>query len=198
MSFYPTAIRKRLRTNRRDDDPGCDLSTANTSGTSANFDCGSFVSFDLSIDPVSKTIVTSRFRTNGCGFMVAAAGVLAEIIVDKYLTDLHGLDRDVLESEIARHLGAFPLARVSCGAACIEAMRAAFAVYRKSQIGEYSGEKALICTCFGIAEETVEDLILNKRVNSIEDVGEICNAGRGCGSCRMLIQEMLDTAGEFV
>jgi len=27
---------------------------------------------------------------------------------------------------------------------------------------------------------------------SVEAVGDVCNAGMGCGSCRMLIEEMID------
>ena len=29
-------------------------------------------------------------------------------------------------------------------------------------------------------------------MQSVEEVGEICNAGTGCGSCQMLIAELLE------
>jgi NifU-like protein len=193
MSFYPAAIEKRFRGPGR----AHDLSDANASGRSANFDCGSFIAFDLSIDPVSKTIMHARFKTNGCGYMVAAADILSDALVGKHLTELHGLDRDELGNEVTGELGVLPPERVNCGAACIDALREAFADYRKRQIGEFSGEKALICTCFGISEETIENLIRKRPIRSIDEVGEICNAGRGCGSCRMLIQEMLDAGVEI-
>jgi NifU-like protein len=142
-------------------------------------------------------IMSARFKTNGCGYMVAAADVFVETLVGKCLTELHGLNRDELYNEVTRGLGELAPDRVNCGSACINALREAFADYRKRQIGEFSGEKALICTCFGISEETIENLIRKRSILSIEELGEICNAGRGCGSCRMLIQEMLDAGVEI-
>ena len=135
--------------------------------------------------------------------MIAAADVLAEIVTGKQLAELHGLDRNELRAKLRDELGAFPADRLHCEDACIEALRSAFADYRASQIEEFQGEKALICTCFGVSEETVESLLSEPGtatgfsvlpIKTIEDVTRACNAGGGCGSCRMLIQEIIDNS----
>jgi NifU-like protein len=89
-------------------------------------------------------------------------------------------------------LGEFPAGRGHCPEIGLEALRAALADYRKFRIEEFSGEKALICTCFGVSEEKIEGVISELGLETVEEVGDACNAGSGCGSCRMLIQEMLD------
>ncbi|RMG02109.1 MAG: (2Fe-2S)-binding protein [Acidobacteria bacterium] len=73
-----------------------------------------------------------------------------------------------------------------------DALKSAFAELRRKQIQEFSGEKALICTCFGVSEETIESVVKEMAAETIEQVIEACRAGSGCGSCRPLIQEIID------
>jgi NifU-like protein len=82
--------------------------------------------------------------------------------------------------------------RRQCADIAIEALHAAFAHLRSRRIEEFTGEKALICTCFGVSEETIETNIRVRHLKTVDDVADACNAGSGCGSCRMLIDEMLD------
>ena len=124
--------------------------------------------------------------------MLAAADVLAGAVTGKHLADLHGLKKDELLAKIDDELGLFPADRLHCEETCIEAFRVAFADYRARQIEEFQGEKALICTCFGVEEETIESLVAKDSIKSVDEVTRITSAGGGCGSCRMLIQEIID------
>jgi NAD(P)H-nitrite reductase large subunit len=69
---------------------------------------------------------------------------------------------------------------------------------RRSLISEepgsrsFRGEKALVCTCFGVTEETIDEALQISAVQTVEDVTSLCRAGGGCGACTMMIQEMLD------
>jgi NAD(P)H-nitrite reductase large subunit len=47
-----------------------------------------------------------------------------------------------------------------------------------------------------VTETTIERLINERSLQTVEEVTRACNAGGGCGSCRPIIQEMLDFAGE--
>ncbi len=194
MPFYPPAVQKRF------DSPqyAGTVDSANGAGTSASFQCGSFVSFSLQIGTDSKTVYDAGFRSNGCGYMIAAADVLAERIKGRQLSDLHGLNDDDLNSEIYNVLSCFPNDRRQCVGVCIEALRQAFADFRVRQIEEFPGEKALVCTCFGVTEETIETHIRERLIKTVDEVSRICNAGSGCGSCRMLIQEMIDMQSEEI
>ncbi|MEP7076705.1 MAG: iron-sulfur cluster assembly scaffold protein [Acidobacteriota bacterium] len=188
MSFYGQAVNDLFRsakhTGRARD--------ANGVGTAATFVCGSFVRFSIRVDPETQVIAEARYQTNGCGYMAAAAEVIAAEIEGQVVSGLHSLDQNWLDSIVDSKLGVFESSRRHCKEACFEGLQSAFAEHRAWLIDEFSGEKPLICTCFGVTEETIDVVIGQKKARSVEQVASICRAGSGCGSCRMMIQEMID------
>jgi len=194
MSFYPAPIQQRL--NQPQNSGQVDSSSA--CGRSASFLCGCSVGFSVRLAGDGKTIEAAAFRSNGCGYMIAAANVLAETISGKQLSELHSLDQDELFEIIENELIPFPTERRQCADVCIEALRATFADLRNKRRQEFAGEKALVCTCFGVLEETIAAHISDMSLTTTEEVTAICHAGGGCGSCRMLIQEMLDQRDQLI
>ncbi len=190
MSFYPKKISERFHAPQN---IGL-CSDANAVGTSATFVCGMFLRFSLLIDPRTKEICEAKFKTNGCGYLIAAADVLAEQIVGERLNIVHRLDSEILRTKIEEKLEEFPENRRHCLDLTLKTLQNAFTDFRSRQIEEFAGEKALICTCFGVSEETIETLIRQKSLETVEEVTDVCRAGGGCGSCQPLIQELLDTA----
>jgi NifU-like protein len=164
---------------------------AGAAGKEVNFTCGSFVRYSLVLD--DGVVTSATFSSNGCGYMLAAADVLAAFMTGRHLKELHGLMIESLQEQVVSQIGAIPAGRIECIGACISALRAAFADLRMRQVEEFRGEKALLCTCFGVTEETVDMLLRDIAVDTVRDVTRICRAGGGCcGSCTMMIQEMLD------
>lgn len=167
-------------------------SNGNAVGSDANFSCGSFVRFRLLIDKDDLEVANVSFSSNGCGYMLASAEILSNAVSGRKLSELHGLDSATLSGSTASRLGDIGPGRSECIQVVSNALRNAFADFRSRQIEEFRGEKALICTCFGITEESIENAIRAGGLRTVEDVSSLTNAGSGCGSCRMLIQEMLD------
>ena len=185
VKFYPAKISEHFINPRN----AGRAKLTNAVGTNATFVCGSALRFTLRIE--GQKIVEAKFQTNGCGFMIAAADVLAEIIASKSLTELHGLED--FDEQLERELGAFPENRQHCFQLVIETLQAAFNDFRAAKLEEWLGEKALICTCFGVSEETIEKVIAENHCETVAEVSRKCNAGSGCGSCQPLIQEVIDT-----
>ncbi|MFN6964238.1 MAG: (2Fe-2S)-binding protein [Pyrinomonadaceae bacterium] len=165
---------------------------ANGVGTAASFDCGSFVRVGLRIDPASKRIEEACFRSNGCGIMVAAAELVCEAVEGRSLTDLRGRAGDEVRGRLTAGGRDVPARRLPCIDACIEALDAAFADFRAFVIEEFVGERPLVCTCFAVGEDEIVRAVETRRLTSVEQVGEALGAGRGCGSCRMLIEEIIE------
>jgi len=178
MPVYPDQIASLIRTPRF----ACRVAVPNAIGTEAKLDCGCFVRVEMDISEGGR-IEEVAFQTNGCGYMVAAAESMANSINGRSLTELSGL----LEVDLNVSFD-----RSECTPSVLRAFKRAFAVHRTKQIEEFRGEKALICTCFGTTEESVEEFVVNMEPNSVEDVTFSIRAGGGCGSCRMLIQEIID------
>ena len=188
MSFYPESVETiiaNLKPRGRVTDP-------NTEFTASDFTCGAFVRISLKIDPVRKVILKVDFRSNSCGYGLAAAAILTRELAGKHLSELGGLKHaslvELLKSN-SLHSGA---RRSHCEDTAIEAVRGAFALCRDRQLSSFNGDDPLICTCFGVSESTIEKAIEMHGLRSVDAVSDVCRAGLGCGSCRMLIQEIID------
>lgn len=190
MSFYPKRISERFRAAQN----AGEAVNTNAVGTNATFVCGAVLRFTLQIDSATKTILDAKFKTSGCGYLIASAEWLAEKIVGGKLTEIHHFDKQVLEEELENEFGKFAESRTHCRDLALETLRSAFADFRLAQIEEWTGEKALICTCFGVSEETIENLVKSNSLESVEEVTDACKAGGGCGSCQPLIQDIIDIA----
>ena len=188
MSIYPPKIGELCNSSHRDENH---FDTSVT-GRSAAFECGTVTEIHLQIEPESKLIESISYSTNGCGFMVAAAEVLAARFQSTTLRELQGANKigDTLHEEFSD----LPGNRVHCISVVLDAFRNALSEYRTKCVEEFRGEKALICTCFGIDEERILSIIAKEDVKDVADITQASNAGRGCGSCRMLIQELIDSA----
>ncbi|MDM7922049.1 MAG: (2Fe-2S)-binding protein, partial [Pyrinomonadaceae bacterium] len=136
------------------------------------------------------TIREAKFRSDGCGYMIAAAEAVADGVAGIRLTELHGVDGSLVFAAT----GEIPESRRHCAATAMDALRQALAKYRQKQIEEFRGEKALVCTCFGITEDDLTAVIERERPEGLEELARFTNAGSGCGSCRMLLQEMIDSS----
>jgi NifU-like protein len=189
MRFYPSVISEKFHAPKH----AGKSAGANATGANATFVCGAVLRFSLRINRQSKKIEQAKFKTSGCGYLIAAADTLAEKINGKHLNESHNFGKRHLETEIESELGAFPEPRKHCLNLATETLQAALADFRALLIEEFTGEKALICTCFGVSEETIENLVFEKSLATVEEVTAVCNAGGGCGSCQPLIQEIIDS-----
>jgi bacterioferritin-associated ferredoxin len=51
-----------------------------------------------------------------------------------------------------------------------------------------------VCLCHVTTDSEIRNAI-ESGASTVEEVGESCGAGTGCGGCRSLIHEMLEAAG---
>lgn len=187
MAVYPDAIAESLDRLRHAGEPAGE----SASGRAVNFDCGGFVEIFVEISEDRGVVSAARFRSNGCGFMVAAAEAICSALNGAGLAGLHGLEG--IGEVLAKKFGPPPSNRAGCFEAVIEAVKGAFREHRNQAVAEFAGERALLCTCFGISEDTIVQFIAAESPSTVQDVSDACRAGSGCGSCRMIIQELIDT-----
>lgn len=187
MSIYPEKIAEKLRGKRA----GGPLK-GGVCGRSASFVCGCFADASIYVELGSQVVENIRFATNGCGFMAASCSVLESSLSGRVLVDLNGLSDADLTVEIESELGAFPADREQCAAVAVEALKVAFAKLRQTRASEFAGDSPLICTCFGVSEDDLTAAINETQAAEFDDLRQTTRAGRGCGACRMLIDELLE------
>ena len=188
MATYPEKVNELISDLRH----CCKSFDGRVGSVSSSLICGSFVRFELKIDNQNQTVELANFQTNGCGYAIGSAEILCRQVTGKKLADLGGLDRSELMENVLTQLEAVSPDRNHCLVMPFEAVEGAFAEYRSSRLLTFNGDEALICTCFGVTETEIEKVIATKDLTTVDEVSAVSRAGSGCGSCRMLIQEILD------
>ncbi len=166
-----------------------EAATPNFTGRSASFDCGAVARVSLHIDE-AQHIVDAKFKVAGCTVLVAALSGLTERVKNKTTAEAAVLAEDLETME--RELGPEAADRGDCVLLASEALLDAIRAYSDSARDHWEGDDALICTCFGVSERTIENEIQTKNLGSIAEVTRACNAGAGCRSCYSLIEDILE------
>jgi NifU-like protein len=190
MAFYPDAVNE-LFLNPFN--AGV-VEKTTARGRVASFACGAALLLTIRVETPSYLIADAKFQATGCGYLVAAASVLTEIIQGLKLAEAEAVAgaQDLCETALANHFGGVPENRQHCLALCREALQDAIQNYRQAALIEWTGGESVLCVCFSVTEETIRQTIEAGALQTVAEVTQTCNAGAGCGSCRSLIQDMLD------
>ena len=184
MPYYPARVSEHFINPRNVGD----VNAPDAVGEAGSLVCGAVVRISLGIDGELQRIREARFRATGCGFLIASASALTETITDLAISRAACLP----ESAVTDWFDGMPEDRAHCAALCRNALHAALANYHRSTLDEWTGDEALICTCFGVSETSIEQAIHAGGLRSVDRVTSTNGAGGGCGSCRPLIEDILD------
>ncbi|HEY0730339.1 MAG TPA: iron-sulfur cluster assembly scaffold protein, partial [Pyrinomonadaceae bacterium] len=154
-------------------------------GRAASLICGAHVRFSIQVDE-NQRVSQARFKAAGCSVLVASTSMLTERVVNVPTAEaaIIGQDRGAL----AECFSEVESGREHCPKLACDALLAAIREYSDAARDDWSGDEALICTCFFVSERTIEREITSRGLTSVAEVTRACNAGGGCGSCHQLIQ----------
>lgn len=184
MSFYPRLIQQHFDAPRN----AGELPDADAIGDVGSLRCGALMRIALKIHAETATIIEARFKTLGCGYLVACASVLTETVKGLPLSRAALLN----EAAITDWFNGLPQDKAHCAVLARETLHAALADYHNARQEEWTGDEALVCTCFGVSEKSIESAINKSALRTISQVTKACNAGGGCRSCHPLIEDILD------
>jgi NifU-like protein len=184
MSYYPDRTNKHFLNPRN---VGV-VVDADAAGEAGSLTCGAILSLTLKIDADGQQITDAKFKAVGCGFLIASASVLTETIKALAISKAATLG----DNAVTDWFEELPSDRTHCAALCREALHAALANCHNTARGEWAGDEALICTCFGVSEKTIEHVIETRALHTVKEVTRACHAGGGCQSCHPLIVDILE------
>ena len=133
----------------------------------------------------AHAILEARFKAAGCDVLVAAASMLTERVTGITTAEAATIEKETLVGSVPNH--------EHCPGLACDALLAAIRDYSNAARDDWSGDEALICTCFFVSERTIEREIQTHGLTTVAEVTRATNAGAGCGSCHQLIQEILAT-----
>ena len=158
-------------------------------GRSASLACGAVARVSLHVDE-TQHIVDAKFKVAGCTVLVSALSVLTEKVKSRSTAEAAALAEDL--DTIERGFNGVAAERGDCVLLASEALLEAIRAYSDSARDHWEGEDALICTCFGVSERTIESQVRAMKLTTISAVTQACNAGAGCRSCYPLIEDILE------
>jgi NifU-like protein len=166
-----------------------DVANVTARGQTGSVECGSVLRITLRIE--NQKITQAKFKVAGCSLLVAACSLLTERVKGKTPADAAVYAR-AFPGSVKAEFGISP-DREHCALLASECLLSAIQNYSDSVRSEWAGEDVLICSCFGVSEQTIESEIQSRELTSISDVTDACSAGGGCRSCYPLIQDILDS-----
>ena len=170
------------------------LAGAKSIGADSNPECGCSVRLGLDVERVTGAIINAGFECIGCDLMKAAAELVCRELMTCSTNSLTFIARSGMLDGVFAELNQELPCKDGCRRALSRALDAALADHRMRCIEESVRSTPLICSCFGVEERAIIELI-SEGCESFEDISARCNAGSGCGSCIMVIDEILDSFG---
>lgn len=164
-------------------------------GRAASLTCGAHVRFSVQVDE-NQRVAQARFKAVGCSVLVASSSLLTERVVNVPTAEAAIIGQNwgaLIESQFPE----LEPAREHCPKLACDALLAAIREYSDAARDDWTGDEALICTCFFVSEGAIEREIAAGGLQTVAEVTRACNAGGGCGSCHQLIQEILDTQNDL-
>lgn len=147
-------------------------------GETGSLACGDMLKLTLAVDCDGR-IRDAKFQTFGCASAIASSSALTEIIRGMTLDEA----QEVTNRDIADYLGGLPEAKMHCSVMGREALQAAIANCRTGETVVKELEGRVVCTCFGITEPEIEEVVRESNLTTVEEVTNYCKAGGGCGTC---------------
>ena len=113
MAFYPEAVNE-LFLNPLN--VGVVAQTA-ARGQAASFACGAALRVTLRIETPAYRVADAKFQATGCGYLIAAASILTEIIKGLKLAEAEVVAGapDLWDAAIGEHLGGLPASPFQAG-----------------------------------------------------------------------------------
>jgi NifU-like protein len=190
MDRYPESIVSRLASLPH---AGQGVDSENSNGVSVDFQCGTSISVSMAIDETTKVIEKISYKSSACGFSLAFAEYVAVFLEGRSLTDLKGDWPSECLTGFSVEVGPMQSGRMPCLVMVTDAFALALKDFRSRSLSSFEGESPLVCSCFGISEDVLEKLLTSGKASTVSDLTEMTNAGGGCGSCLMILRDMVES-----
>ena len=146
--------------------------------------CGDAVRLYWAVDPDTDKILSSKFKSFGCGTAIASSDTMAELCKDKTVDEavkITNIDVEMAMRDDA-DTPAVPPQKMHCSVMAYDVIKKAAAQYKGVDMESFE-EEVIVCECARITLSTLQEVIRLNDLTTVEQITDYTKAGAFCKSC---------------
>ncbi len=146
--------------------------------------CGDAVRLYWAVDPETDKILSSKFKSFGCGTAIASSDTMAELCKDKTVDEavkITNIDVELAMRDDA-DTPAVPPQKMHCSVMAYDVIKKAAAQYKGVDMDSFE-EEVIVCECARVTLSTLQEVIRLNDLTTVEEITDYTKAGAFCKSC---------------
>ena len=146
--------------------------------------CGDAVRLYWAVEPETDKILSSKFKSFGCGTAIASSDTMAELCKGKTVDEAVKITNIDVEKAMRDDADtpAVPPQKMHCSVMAYDVIKKAAAQYKGVDI-ESLEEEVIVCECARVTLSTLQEVIRLNDLTTVEQITDYTKAGAFCKSC---------------
>jgi len=146
--------------------------------------CGDAVRLYWAVDTDTDKILSSKFKSFGCGTAIASSDTMAELCKDKTVDEAVKITNIDVELAMRDDIDtpAVPPQKMHCSVMAYDVIKKAAALYKGVDMESFE-EEVIVCECARVTLSTLQEVIRLNDLTTVEQVTDYTKAGAFCKSC---------------
>ena len=146
--------------------------------------CGDAVRLYWAVDPETDKILSSKFKSFGCGTAIASSDTMAELCKGKTVDEAVKITNIDVEKAMRDEpdTPAVPPQKMHCSVMAYDVIKKAAAQYKGVDIESFE-EEVIVCECARVTLSTLQEVIRLNDLKTVEEITDYTKAGAFCKSC---------------
>jgi NifU-like protein len=146
--------------------------------------CGDAVRLYWAVEPETDKILSSKFKSFGCGTAIASSDTMAELCKGKTVDEavkITNIDVEMAMRDEA-DTPAVPPQKMHCSVMAYDVIKKAAAQYKGVDMESFE-EEVIVCECARVTLSTLQEVIRLNDLTTVEEITDYTKAGAFCKSC---------------
>ena len=146
--------------------------------------CGDAVRLYWAVDPDTDKILSSKFKSFGCGTAIASSDTMAELCAGKTVDEAVKITNIDVEMAMRDDVNtpAVPPQKMHCSVMAYDVIKKAAAQYKGVEMESFE-EEVIVCECARVTLSTLQEVIRLNDLTTVEQIADYTKAGAFCKSC---------------
>ena len=146
--------------------------------------CGDAVRLYWMVEPNTDKILSSKFKSFGCGTAIASSDMMAELCMGKTVDEAVKITNIDVEKALrdTPDVPAVPGQKMHCSVMAYDVIKKAASIYKNVDMESFE-EEFILCECARVTQETIQEVIRLNKLSTVEEIVDYTKAGAFCKSC---------------